>query len=286
MDFIRSLKKGAATAASSYKLQFTIWLTTLLMVLLVALPLKSAFKGIFGNSLSAEKLTDGFDGGMIGDMGDAFRHLLASASTGSILLILAGFLLYTFFAGGLFTRFATAYGDLKLSSFMKASALNFMPFLKIALLTYLIIGIYTIIILFIPAAIILALSDGYMPGMKPMVIPCIIWAAGMPLWLFVADYSRRWIAATGSHKIFRALGAGFSALKKGFWRSYSTVLVIASMNVVFMFATIWFATWTVPEKGLMIFLFFLATQILFLVRLFMKSWRYATVSQLPAGQKG
>lgn len=285
MDFIRSLKKGAAAAASSYKMQVTIWLTTLLMVLLVALPLKSAFKGIFGSSLSAEKLTGGFDGGMIGDMGDAFRHLMASASTGSLLLVLAGFLLYTFFAGGLFTRFTIAYGELKLSSFMKASAHNFMPFLKIALLTYLTVGIYSIIILLIPAGIILALSDGYMPGMKPMIIPCVIWAAGMPVWLFVADYSRRWVAATGSHKVFRALGAGFSALKKGFWRSYSTVLVIAALNVVFFLVSIWFAAWTVPEKGLMIFLFFLATQILFLIRLFMKSWRYATVSLLVTGPK-
>jgi len=30
----------------------------------------------------------------------------------------------------------------------------------------------------------------------------------------------------------------------------------------------------------MIFLFFLATQLLFLFRLFLKAWRYATVSQL------
>ena len=57
--------------------------------------------------------------------------------------MLAGFLLYTFFAGGLFTRFTTAYGDLKLAAFMKASTHNFVPFLGIALLMCLIIGVYT-----------------------------------------------------------------------------------------------------------------------------------------------
>ena len=51
MDFIRTLKKGAAAAASSYKLLITIWLITLLTVLLVAVPLKSALKSIFGDSL-------------------------------------------------------------------------------------------------------------------------------------------------------------------------------------------------------------------------------------------
>jgi hypothetical protein len=47
----------------------------------------------------------------------------------------------------------------------------------------------------------------------------------------------------------------------------------------------WFTAWSVPQKGLMIFLFFLATQFLFIVRLFMKAWRYAAVSQLAVDLK-
>ena len=280
MDFIRTLKKGAAEAASSYKLLLTIWITTLLMVLLVAAPLKSSMKSIFGNSLSVERLTDGFDAGLISDMGQSFRQLMASATTGGLLLVLAGFLLYTFFAGGLFTRFTTAYGDLKLPAFMKASAHNFMPFLLIVLLMCLIIGAFTFLIIAIPAGVNVALSRGSGSIPKLMILPYIIWGLGMPVWLFVADYSRRWIAATGSRKVFRALGAGFSALKKGFWRSYSAVLVIVLLNVVFILVSLGFAAWSMPEKGIMIFLFFLATQILFLVRLFLKAWRYASVSQL------
>ena len=132
----------------------------------------------------------------------------------------------------------------------------------------------------------LAFSGGSLPQSGLIKIFYVIWGLGLPVWLFVADYSRRWIAATGSRKVFRALGAGFKALKERFWLSYITVLVILILNVVFVFGSMWFTAWSVPEKGVMIFLFFLVTQLLFLVRLFMKAWRYAAVSQLAVEQKG
>lgn len=285
MDLIRILKKGAVTAASSYKLLLTVWVITLVMIMFVALPLRSSFKSVFGDSMITEKLSDGFDMGLTGDMGKAFGQLMSSATTGGLLLLLAGFLLYTFFAGGLFTRFTTAWGGLKVSAFMKASAHNFLPFLLIALLMCLIIGVYTALIIGIPSGLRLAFSGGSSRMSGLMKIFYVIWILGLPSWLFVADYSRRWIAATGSRKVFRALGAGFRALKNRFWLSYATVLVIFILNVAFVLGSMWFTASSMPEKGIMIFLFFLATQLLFLVRLFLKAWRYASVSQLAVDQK-
>jgi hypothetical protein len=285
MDLIRILKKGAVATASSYKLLLTVWAITLVMIMFVALPLRSSFKSVFGNSMITEKLSDGFDMGLAGDIGKAFGQLIASATTGGLLLVLAGFLLYTFFAGGLFTRFTIAWGELKVAAFMKASAHNFVPFLWIALLMCLIIGVYTALIIGIPTGIMLALSGGSLPQSGLIKIFYVIWGLGLPVWLFVADYSRRWIAATGSRKVFRALGEGFRALKKRFWISYITVLVILILNIVFVSGSMWFTACSMPEKGIMVFLLFLATQLLFLVRLFMKAWRYASVSQLAVDQK-
>jgi hypothetical protein len=280
MDLFRILKKGAVEAASSYKLLLTVWVITLVMIMFVALPLRSSLKSVFGDSMATERLSDGFDMGLAGDMGKAFGQLMASATTGGLLLVLAGFLLYTFFAGGLFTRFTIAWGGLKVAAFLKASAHNFVPFLMIALLMCLIIGVYTALIIGIPTGVMLAVRGGSSPLSGLMKIFYILWGLGLPVWLFVADYSRRWIAATDSHKVFRALGEGFKALKKRFWISYTTVLVIFILNVVFVIGSMWFTAWSIPEKGIMVFLFFLATQLLFLVRLFMKAWRYASVSEL------
>jgi hypothetical protein len=288
MNLTKTLRKGAVAAASSYRLLITMWLITLLMVILVALPLKSSLKNIFGNSVAVERLSDGFDLGLTGDIGDRFGEIMSSATTGGVIVILAGVLLYIFFTGGLFSQYTTAYGRLSRATFFRASAQNFISFLLISLLIYCFVGVYTMLILGIPAGLRLALARGSLPEGYVMVWFYAVWALGMPVWLLVADYSRRWMAATGSRKVFRALGEGFRALRRRFWFSYLAMLVILLLNCAFIAATLWFTAWMVPEKGVMIVLFFIATQMLFIFRLFMKAWRYATVCEMAVsgGKEG
>ena len=282
MALLRTLSRGAAAAASSYKLIMLMWVVTLVMILFVSVPLKSFLVNIFGNSMTVERFTDGFDLGLAGDMGKPFVNLVSAMSLGGLLLLVAGFFLYTFFAGGLFASYATAWGGLKANAFIRESARNFLPFLKIAILMLLITGAWTFIVIGIPIIVAMAASKGSTPGSNIMYLFYVIWLLGLPVWLFVADASRRWVAATGSGKVFRALGAGFRALAERFWLSYGIVLVILILNIIFIFLSLWFTTCSVPSKGWMIFLFFLATQALFIIRLFMKAWRYASVCEKVA----
>lgn len=279
MTLVRVLKKGAAAAALSYKQLLVIWVVSLIMILFVSIPLRVMLNAVFGHSMAVVRLTDGFDAGLLGDVGKPFLYLLSAAGTGGLVLLLAGFLLYTFFAGGLFASYTTAWGGLKMTAFIRESARNFLPFLKVNLLTLLIIAGYTFVVLGIPAVARMALSKGSMPEGGSMTFLYFIWILGLPLWLFVADASRRWIAATGSGKAFRAMGAGFRALKERFWLSYGTVMLILIINAIFVFLSFWYLTCSVPEKGGMIFLFFIITQIMFFIRLFMKAWRYASVCE-------
>ncbi len=282
MALIRTLTRGAAAAASSYKLILLMWVVTLVMVLLVSVPLKSFLVNIFGNSMTVERFTDGFDLGLAGDMGKPFVNLMSALSLGGLLLLVGGFFLFTFFAGGLFASYSAAWGGLKVNAFIRESARNFLPFLKIALLILLITVAWTFIVIGIPMIVTMAASEGSTPGSDIIYLFYAIWLLGLPVWLFVADASRRWVAATGSGKVFRALGVGFRALAERFWLSYGTILVIFILNIVFIFLSLWFAAWSVPSKGWMIFLFFLATQALFIIRLFMKAWRYASVCKMVA----
>ena len=279
MSLFKTLKNGAAAAASSYKLIILIWVTTLVLTLAVGFPLRSFLNMMFGSSLAVERLNDGFDVGIAGDLGKYLGGLMASVSAGTMLISIAGFFIMTFFAGGLFRRFSLAWGGLKVSDFLRASAGNFIPFLKIALLMILIIGAYTFVLIGIPVIAGLIASGSPRQNGKFFYLFYVIWALGLPVWLFVADASRRWIAATGSRKVFRALGAGFRAIRERFWHSYLTVLAVIIFNVIFIAALMWFAATSTPEKGIMVFLFFIATQALFIIRLFMKAWRYASVCE-------
>jgi len=282
MAVLRILRKGAAKAASSYRLILLMWVITLVMVLVVALPLKSLLVNIFGSSMAVERLSDGFDIGLAGDMGKPFVSLLSAVPTGGLLLLMAGFFLYTFFAGGLFSSYSIAWGGLRINAFIRESARNFLPFLLLALLIMVLAGAYTFIIAGIPMIVIISGSEGATPGSNIMYLFYALWALGIPVWIFVADASRRWITATGSMMVFRALGEGFRALKERFWVSYGIVLVILIINVIFILLSFWFTVWSVPEKGGLVFLFFLATQALFILRLFMKAWRYASVCEKTA----
>ena len=279
MRFFKTLSKGAAVAVSSYKLILVIWITTLVLVLAVGLPLKSFMNGIFGNSMAITRLNDGFDLGIAGDIGKPFGSLMAAASAGTLLAGTAGFFIMTFFAGGLFRRFTMAWGGIRVSDFLRASADNFIPFLKIALLMMLITGGYTLLVIGVPAVLIAALSGTQMPAGNAIYLFYALWALGMPVWLFVADASRRWVAATGSPKVFRALGAGFRALRERFWLSYGTVLAVAAINTLIAAAIFWFASSATPDRGITVFLFFLATQALVIIRLLMRAWRYAAVCE-------
>ena len=280
MSYFKILKNGAANAVSSYKLILTIWISILVLIIAVAYPLRSFLNSLFGNSMAVERLKDGFDLELTGDLGRMFGGLMTSMTIGVLLLVLVGFLLLTFFAGGLFRRYTLDWGGITVPDFFKASADNFIPFLKIAIEMAVLIAAYTFIIIGIPAIVIQATGGASESGSSIMYLFYAVWFIGMPALLFVADYSRRWIAATGSGRSFRALGNGFRALKKRFWLSYGTELFIILVNVALIVPIIWFPTVATPSKGILVFLFFIGTQMLFILRLMMKAWRYATICEL------
>jgi hypothetical protein len=283
MKLFPLLKRGAVKTACSYKPLITIWVTTLLMILLVAMPLKLGLKIAFSKSFATDRLLDGFDAGLIGDMGPAFGNLLGSATYGGFLLLIAGFLLYTFFAGGLFACYNRTYGSFKVSSFLKSSAHHFVPYLGIGVIMLLMIIVWTLVIIGIPAMITGSASNDPFKVMTVLKTMTVVWALGLPLWLLVADHARIWVATTGIRRVFRALGAGFSSLRKSFSVSYLAVLIVFIVNLAFLGMALAFTADSLPEKGFMIFLFFIATQVLFVLRIYLKAWRYATVSVLAQG---
>jgi len=272
--------KGAAKMLASYKLLTFMWLTTMLMICMVALPLKTGLKSIFGKSLATDRLLDGFDLGLTGDMGPAFGQLLSSATVGALILLMVGFLLHTFFAGGLFSKYTTEYGQFSISSFLKSSASHFLTYLGIAVLMMLIILGWTLLTFILPVVLIISSTDDPTSLMKINGLLFALWGLGMPVWFLVADHSRRWVASTGVHRVFKALGEGFGSLKKKFLRSYLVILIITVINVLFVMLAFYLTASSVPEKSLVIFLFFLGTQALFIIRLSLKAWRYATVTEL------
>jgi hypothetical protein len=275
-----ALKKGAAKSVAAYSFILVMWLITFSVIWLVAMQLKSEFKGTFGDSMLKDTLLGGFDLGIAGDMGNAFLRLISQLASGTGILLLAGIILYSFFAGGLFTRFTTGFGNFRVSDYFKSSAHYFLPFIGIGFLMMVVIVLWTLIIIVIPVSLS-GVGENGTQSLAALMIPLgICWSLGMPVLLLAADHSRRWMTTTGTRKIFKAFGAGFRSAFTSFFASYVAIFVILLINVLFGFFMVKFVTGTIPEKGITIFLFFIATQLLILIKLWLKAWRYATVTEL------
>ncbi len=280
MRFFNILKKGAASAASAYRLIVFIWVTLLGLALVAAYPLKSAMGSIYPSSLALERFNEGLDFGLMADISTLARVVLPAFMSATFIIGTAGFLVMTFFAGGLFSFFTRAREAYRVSDFLKASAENFFPFLKVSLLMMAVIAAWSFVTIGIPAIIVLAASGGQPEPSKGGYLFYVIWALGLPVLLFVADSSRRWIAGTGRRKVFSAVGHGFRSLKGRFWHACGVILFMLIINTLIVMLIVWFAAVAMPVKGITVFLFFLAGQALFILRLFLKAWRYASVIEI------
>lgn len=61
MDTLNPIISGAVRSIKSIKGILAIWLTTLFLVSLVAMPLKSSVKSVMGSSMITEKLNEGIN---------------------------------------------------------------------------------------------------------------------------------------------------------------------------------------------------------------------------------
>lgn len=280
MKILSVLKRGAVKSASSYKFLIVMWLIMLATVFLVAVPLKAAFKSAFGTSMLKDSLLGGFDLGVLGDIAPVLKPLMASMSSGILLLLLVNVLLYSFFAGGLFTRFTTEYGNFRVHEYLKSSARYFFPFLGIFFIVLGMTILWSFLSILLPIAIIKPQDTGMEALANTMKILAAVWFLGIPVLLLVADHARRWMTTTGTRRVSTAIGAGFQSTFRSFLMSYFAVLIVLIISVALSYLTLKYVSNSLPEKGIYIFLFFIAAQALAIMKLWAKAWRYATVTEL------
>ncbi len=160
MKIIKALESGFCKTLKAWKGILLIWLGSLLTVSLVAIPIKGFFKSAFGGSMITERLKDGIDLEVFGDIGSGLSNLIFSFPAGLLLLILIGILLGAFINGGIFDNLKASSGKSSLSGFFRASAKNFWPFLVISLIISLIILALVMFVIVLPVSIATSSGSG------------------------------------------------------------------------------------------------------------------------------
>lgn len=283
MKILHSIKSAALRTMNLWKGALIIWFLSLLLVSMLAMPIKGALNSGFGKSMITEKLADGLNFEVFADMGAAFRSIMSFFSVGLFMTILVGFILNAFFTGGVFERLKESSGKFSAGEFFRASAKNFWSFLVISLIISLIILVLAFLIIGIPLSIV-GQSDSSPEGalFQTGLIVLSIFFLLLTVLLLVADYARVWQVTMDRNVCFKAIGFGFSQTFKTFLSSFPLMIILLVVQLSFGWLVLKILPGIRPATGGGVFHMFLLSQILFFLKIMLKIWRYGSVTVLMA----
>ncbi|MBP7730330.1 MAG: hypothetical protein KA114_01705 [Bacteroidales bacterium] len=279
MNIIRHISSGFIRSLRCWKWILVIWISSLLMILLFAVPLESAVKNILGSSMITEKISEGFLLDVISNSGAGFDVVFSSFIAGFSIVILLGILMNNYFAGGLFGSVRSASRPGKSSVFFGNAGSNFWSFLLIYIMFFVAFFILASLIIGIPAVI-----NWESISENPLGIiygwPVIAFVFLIPVLTLILDYSRAWQVSSDSKNAFKATGNGIKLLFKRFFPSYFAILPVFIIYVLYALFAARVIIYSKPTNGSGIFLVFVLGQILAILKIFIRSWRYGVVTNL------
>jgi hypothetical protein len=281
MKVIASVRSGISSSFKALKGVVVVWLFSILLVSLVAMPMRSALKAGLGDSMITEKLAKGIDIEVLADLGSNFKSLISYFSSGLLMILITGFLINSFLAGGLFNSMKASSGIFSAGEFFRSSSKNFWSFFVISLLICTIILLMLILIVVIPVSVV-AQSEISSEGsvFKTVFITVLIFLIVLTLLFLVADYARAWQVSKEKNACFKALGFGFRQTFRTFLSSFPLMLVLLAVQMLYGWLVLIILSGIKPQTGAGILLLFLLSQILFIVKILLKTWRYGSVTRL------
>lgn len=281
MKIIHALKTGFQRSVRSWKAALIITLALLLLISFFTIPFGSVLKSSFGSSAAQDELINNFNFDIITDLSNNLKNFGSFFSSGILLLIFTGMIVFTFFSGGLFTFVKCDPGKFSVAQFFRASAEYFWPFLGISIIVGLLTGFISFFLTGIIIGIMFA-GDAVSDSVTRIIgiISLMILASVISVLFLVADFSRAHYSAGKGLKVFKSIGFGFKMTFISFFPSVPMMLILIIVQVVFgwMMTRIFF-NWK-PSTGPALFLMFLISQLMFFMRIFLRSWRYASVTSL------
>jgi hypothetical protein len=281
MKLINSLKSGFIRSARAWRGIMIMWLFSLMLVSLVAIPLKHAFKTDLGNSMITEKLAHGINIEVFADLGSSFRNLASYFLSGFLLIILIGFIINIFLTGGLFSNLSKSSSSFSIQEFLQASAKYFWPFLIVSVFISIIILFLFILICLIPVSIVVqatASAEGAL--LKTAIISGSVYLLLVAILLAVADYSRAWLVSSARPQFFKAIGFGFKYTFRTFPSSYSLILIILLVQFLFGWMVLSIIPGIHPSGEIGIIMLFVLSQSLYIIKIYLKTWRFGSMTSV------
>lgn len=281
MNVLQAMTTGAGRLPSIWKSILIAWFVMLLFVGAMVIPLKGALSTGFGSSMITEKLADGLNIGVLTDM-DSFSSIIGGLRSAMLFMILAGFILNAFLTGGFFNSLREEAEKSSVGEFMKGCVRNFWSYVIILFITGIIIFISALIISFIPMVFVDMEGDHVEKAVirSGLISGIIFFVVILPVMMLVADFARAWKAANRQGGAFRAIGKGFGMTFRKLGPSWLTMMILLLLNAVYLWLVFSVIPGITPATGTGVFLLFLLSQAMFIIRLALKSYRYSCITCL------
>ena len=280
MKIIDSVGEGIKRSVKSWKAIVILWIVSLLLVSLVAIPVKASLSAGLGQSMVTETLRDGINFEVFADLGAVFRSIISYFSIGLLMLVPVTFLFNCFFTGGLFDNLRSS-GNFSGTGFFMNSSRRFWSFFVISLIMSIAIILMMLLLVVIPASLATAsekLSEA--ATFRTIVFFSGLFVLVLTVILLISDYARAWQVVNEKNDSFKALGFGFKHTFRTFSSSFPLMLILLAVQAGFGFLVFKIIAYLRPNSGLGVFLLFIVSQILFFIRLLLKAWRYASVTRM------
>lgn len=282
---LKAIGSGVLRSVKAYKGVIVIWFFYLILVSMLTIQTKGALKTGFGKSMITELLQDGINIEVFSDLDTRLESLFSSFSSGLLLVVVMAILMNAFLSGGLFNSLKGSTGNLTVSEFFRSSARYFWSFLGVTVLVSLMMIILGLFIIGLPFGIAFGSDSG--PGASTfiiMFIGVIIYFITVIILLLVADYSRARLITVEKPACFKALGYAFSTTFRFFLSSFPMMLLLMIVIILFTWITLRLVSLWNPGTGAGALLLFIVSQLLFFGKLFLKAWRYGSVTALMEDQ--
>jgi hypothetical protein len=281
MKIFNILRLGLKHSVKAWKGVLIIWFVVFLLVCLVASPVRSALSAGLGSSTITDQLKNGINVEVFADLRASFKGLAAYFSKGLITIMLVWFVLNSFLSGGLFNSLRNDSGEFSSQEFFRISAKKFWPIFVISLIMSLLIFALLVFIVIIPVSVLSA--GDKTPEVvifNSAVLLSSLFFLGAIILLISADYARAWQVAHENSKCFKAISFGFRQTFRTFFSSYPLMLIIIIIQAIYMWLVMKILHGINPQSGLAVMFLFVTSQVLFIIKLFLKIWRYGCMTSL------
>jgi hypothetical protein len=281
MKIINSVRAGILRSVRAWKGMVIVWFITLITVSLVALPMKGALNAGLGDSMITEKLAHGINIEVFADLGSNLSSLSSYFLTGLLMIVLITFITNSFLSGGMFNSLRKFSGTFSARKFFLNSAKYFRSFILISLIIDLLILMAAFLIIIIPVSIV-AHSEASAEGafFKTFIIAASVFLIVLIWLLVVADYARAWQVNQKRSACLKALGFGFRQTFRTFLSSYSLMVILIFVQLLFGSAVLYVLSGIKPASGIGILLLFLLSQIFFYIKVLLKACRYGSMTRM------